>query len=525
MKAAWLFVALTILTFSNTYGYDTGHHNDLTRNALQIFEYSASAQKVVPLANWFTDYFSYTFDLQEKLPPLNLLHFDNLYTLENVSYYFSQLAINTKKAIQEATTQNSPLNYLMLLGSSMHAVQDFYTHSSWVALHPQLNCDCFRSETFFSLLAAAGGNVTQLVPTHLALATYSYGDCDPPNQLNCRKGTIPHGDYCEGINKDSYVRPFWEQSYAFAFAASVEWLFNVEKWASEVNGSFVASARNYQPTTAEDREDLEEDYLASYVISYAVKSLISENGHWKGPGSGSVSRLATSFAEFAGSKSIFKSAFVDEKIHEKLCLQPHVYDAPDARGQTISPAFSIFTPFSSLEAGLTDYIAVKVRTTVVHVEKEINTPSPYAIVTIQGMDFTETIQSDTTDFNPHWTSLKFLPSTLQQISINYALFDDEFPSDDDVIRIAEGKDSLDFVLDTTSGALSGDISGTFNSHANAFTTESGDNSVSLFVSTRRMNAPGVGCTGASPFPVPFCEEEAYTALGIHEICARLDNEQ
>lgn len=522
----FFLLSLFLLSLSFVHSYDTGHHNDLTRNALQIFNYSDSAQKVVPLANWFTDYFSYTFDVEEKLPILNLMHFDNLLTLQNVSYYFGQLTINTRNAIQDVTRENNTLKYLTLLGSSLHAIQDFYTHSSWTSIHPQLSCSCYRSETFFEILASVGGDISKLLDSHTPLHTYSYGGCEPGTQYNCFKGTLPHGDYCEGINKDSYVRPYWEQSYAFAFAATVEWLYNVEKWATEISPSFVDRARSWAPTTAEDREDLEEDYEASYVISYSVKNLISEDGHWKGPGAGSLKRLATSFAEFVPSKSIYKALFVDERIHEKLTT-PDIYVAPDARGQLISPALALITPLNNLSAsGLTDFIAVKVRTTHVKADGSLfDSPNPYAIVTIAGMEFTENVQTDKEEFRPHWTAIKFVPSTVSQVSIEYGLFNDEWPSDDDVIPIGPGKDTLEFTFDISTSRVSGDISGQFNSSSNVFTSPRDDNQVSLFLTTRTMSIVGEECTSPSTFPIPFCEEEAYTELGIHEKCADLQNEQ
>jgi hypothetical protein len=504
-------------------GYDTGHHNDLSRNVLQVFNYSTSAQKVVPLANWFTDYFSYTFDSQEKLPVLNLMHFDNLFTFENTSYYFSQLVLNTRNAIRDVATENDPLKYLMLLGCSLHAVQDYYTHSSWTSIYPQDSCACYRSETFWSVLAKTQGDLAQAVPSHLALHTYSYGNCDPGTQYNCRKGTVPHGDYCEGINKDSYVRPYWEQSYAFAFAACIEWLYNVEKWAREVNPSVVEAAKVWAPSPGEDTSDLDEDVKSSYVISYSVETPINEDGHWKGPGSGDLERLATSYAEFVPSKSIYKSLFVDQKLHEKI-TSPDLYIAPDARGKNVSPAMVFVTPFSNLtSAGLTDYIAVKLRTTHVKVDENLVTsPSPYAVVNIEGMDFVENIQHDKKEFNPHWTSIKFIPiANLTTVSMTYTLYDDEFPSDDDVVKIAD-KDTLQFTLDLSTGLLSGDVTGNFNSTSKVFTTSHEDNSVSFYVSTRTLS---LDCESTSVFSVPFCEDEAYTQLGIHEVCFGLGNNE
>ncbi len=136
-----------------------------------LFPYFALLESYVFFSIRFTDYFAYTFDGQEKLPILNLMHLDNLLTLDNVSYYLTQLTLNTRRAIREVATENDPLKYLMLLGCSMHTIQDYYTHTSWTSIHPQSNCGCYRSETFWSELAKTQGDITQMASTHIALHT------------------------------------------------------------------------------------------------------------------------------------------------------------------------------------------------------------------------------------------------------------------------------------------------------------------------------------------------------------------
>ncbi len=73
--------------------------------------------------------------------------------------------------------------------------------------------------------------------------------------------------------------------------------------------------------------------------------------------------------------------------------------------------------------------------------------------------------------------------------------------------------------------LLGDVNGGFSTSSNVFTTTTNGNSVSLYVSTRTLDAPGSACNITNVFSIPFCEDEAYTELGIHEICFGLRNEQ
>ncbi len=74
------------------------------------------------------------------------------------------------------------------------------------------------------------------------------------------------------------------------------------------------------------------------------------------------------------------------------------------------------------------------------------------------MEFTENVQADKDEFSPHWTSLKFIPAAgLTQVDFTYALYDDDFPSSDDLISIISGKDTLTFSLDVATGVLSGKL--------------------------------------------------------------------
>ena len=90
------------------------------------------------LDNWLIDYYSNTkTDLLKPSIAVSKddsdkLHFDNLYSTTQVTHYWGHLARNGRRAIQDAAKQNDPLQGLTLLGVSLHAVQDFYTHSNWV---------------------------------------------------------------------------------------------------------------------------------------------------------------------------------------------------------------------------------------------------------------------------------------------------------------------------------------------------------------------------------------------------------
>eukprot|EP01114_Cavostelium_apophysatum_P023718 TRINITY_DN9029_c0_g1_i2.p1 TRINITY_DN9029_c0_g1~~TRINITY_DN9029_c0_g1_i2.p1 ORF type:complete len:262 (+),score=56.31 TRINITY_DN9029_c0_g1_i2:364-1149(+) len=243
MKLCALLTSLVIAAYS----YDTGHHSDLTRNAMEVHGYNTNAQLAGAVSNWYVDYFSYTLGF-EDIPALTSMHFDNLQSLPNISNYLTRLVHNTRNATRIAVTKNDPVTFIAVMGASLHAIQDFYTHSSWPE-HHQIHCGCYRDDTWFSDLASVNGNITELLWALQGVKTYSWGNGCNEFERNCEPGQITHGDYCEGVNKDSYVRPWFEKSYGHAFAASVEWIYNIHKWANEFGQTtLIERAQNYNPT-------------------------------------------------------------------------------------------------------------------------------------------------------------------------------------------------------------------------------------------------------------------------------------
>jgi len=512
-RSFWFVLLLVIVPYASA--YDTGHHSDLTRNAMEIFGYNPNAQLVGAVSNWFVDYFSYTIGF-EDIPDLNSLHFDNLYSLPNVTNYLTHLATNTRLTINNAAQQNDVLTYLSTMGATLHAIQDFYTHSSWTEHHPA-GCGCYRDDTFFTALSAVGGNVTQLINEFSEIRTYSWGDNCGEFTRNCLPGQLPHGDYCEGINKDSYVRPWFERSYGHAFTGSIEWIFNLEKWALEVasDPNFVNNARAYSPSSS-DLEDLNDDYEASIDVSYATTTPFSDDGHYKGSGSGSITRFASAEVEFLASSSIYKREFTDKQFWKTL-TSPNLYDTAANANLAYSVAVEFVTPFSELPSNLALFRRVKVRTTYVKVNiGGVNTPSPYAVTNINGMEFEDTVQIDHDELFPHWTIIKFVPYNTTSVVIEYALWNDKFPTSDELINIASGDGKVNVVFDIGTQALSGDINGVFDTSSNSFNSSTDDALVSVFITAQEY-----GVCPPVPLPDAFCPDEAYTELLLHPYCASI----
>jgi hypothetical protein len=491
--------------------YDTGHHADLTRNGMDVLGYNKNAQDVGAVMNWLVDYYSYTLQT-EAIDELNSMHHDNLQDLRMCSNYLTTLVRNTRTAVITAVNDSDVLTYLSIMGATLHAYQDFYTHSLWVELH-QSKCGCSRDDTWFSALSAVNGNVTELIPTLQSLSTYSWGKVNTTYQRNAYPGMIEHGDSCSGINKDSYVRPLFEASYAFAFAGSVEWIYNMERWANESpNGATVLNnARNYSPASDQDAEDLKKTVAYSIEISYATKTVFQNDGHWKGSGSGDFTRFLTSALKFISSTNIYKKQYSQKKFY-LLLVNPNLYDPHGS--QEYSDAVEVIVPYSQLPVQLRSYRKIKVRTWFVDVPDKANTPSPYALVTIGNQTLEENVMADVHSFHPHWTSISFVPSNIDVVNIQYTLWNDRSPQADVQIPIRDDADgSMNALYNIVTGELSGDVEGNYNSEFNLLTLQSGSNIVTLYITTQQFG----NCT-VDGFPQMFCDDEAYGQLFLSNFC-------
>ena len=419
-------------------GSDTGHHADLTRDALQEAGFHPDAIRMVQVTNWLTDFYSNlpTFglntDFAEIRAEVEKLHFDNreaddgkLADFDSISRYWSHLTKNTRDAVRKAATDDDPLMLLSVLGISLHAVQDFYSHSNWVEKHPRAANAPYRTETWFSELAKAPID-------GLKSGRFPNVGVSPDN----------HGKYTgPGLNQDSYVRPRWDEAYAFAFAASVQWVRAAKGWADEVNPDFWAKARTL-PATA----GLDADAEASFRISEWVSGG-GNDGHWKGNGSGSLAE----FAPFAlgwmkAPDSPLVKQFKEAKVY--TLLTPGLYT--DAT-----------TTFPPVRRAAVHREAVLVRTLDVHVKDDLDPLEPaidplgdpdfYAVVTIEGNPYTETMQLDRSSITPSWTSFRILPAGIGKVAVTYSLFDEDgaVRGDDDHCDINPEAGVLDVSLPFT----------------------------------------------------------------------------
>lgn len=481
-----IILSLFFLWFPKpTFAFDTGHHSDLVREVLQNEDFKETPIKIVQLENWLVDYYSQKPLASEVKTESKKLHFDNLFTNDNIENYWMWLTLNTKNAVEQATKKKDSLNLLTILGVSLHAVQDFYSHSNWVESHSSLSdTKSYSSATWFDF-PLADRNQLQL---------YTGYTKDFNSKLSS-EAKQPHGIYNNGMNKDSYVCDNWEQAYVFAYAASRQWVNAVHKWVDGVDSTFWSKVQNYSA----DEKALDEDLKASYEISLLAKNRIDgNNGHWKGSGSGDT----IAFGRKALSWSTTTSLFVEEFNKLDSSLSPLVKGLK-SDGTKINP------PPITLDAQLTvpnvplNQKAIIVKTEQVEKTKSSSWSSPsfYGKITVNGQTFIEAMQRGKAKISPTWTTIKFIPLETTQVPIIYTLWDQKFRfpprSDHNVhfdINPTEKTYDLDFKFDVSLNENTGDITEMYDGPEKVATSKgSAENSakIKFYVTKRSLSNAGV----------------------------------
>jgi hypothetical protein len=418
--------------------FDTGHHYDLTREALSEHRMSEHAIQIAQVENWLVDYYS-NQPAAGMEADLARLHFDNLTTTGQVRNYWGNLTVNTKRAVEKAARDDDAMQVLALIGMSLHAVQDFYTHSNWVETHSTFS-DAYSTRTWFDVPPPL---------TATALVTGAY-----PNQKPVLR--TDHGNYAAGMNHDSYVRPRWDEAYVYAYSASVQWVAAIERWVSAIDPRVWNDARRMSLDSTRDITALRKDRAAAYKISEWVATP-GNDGHWKGNGSGSGAEWGKYVAGWAGgADSRFVNHFKSRQWHKLLTEGLTGATPPDV-------------PVPSVPARLLSKRAVRVRTTMVEelpvdfFEARMDVagrPDFVAQVTIEGQTFVEAMQIDKSSITPSWWSIKFVDRGLEKASISYELFDEDSTNEVCDVNPTGGKQKLDFSLSLFGGSVSGDLSGT-----------------------------------------------------------------
>ncbi len=428
--------------------FDTGHHADLTRSAMRTYGFNNHAIKMAQLENWMVDYYS-TQPLVGLKGDLAKLHFDSLGNSPRIAVYWQRFSANTKRAVESAARTNDPKKVVAIMGMSLHALQDFYTHSNWVENH-QVSDKFLLTDSYFDNPAVAG------MPT---LRTGMYPNSKPIAAGDHGLGTPESA----GMNHDSYARARWLQAYVFAFCASRQWIEAIRQWVvDQPNGITVwENARALSLTQAEHRM-LEHDLEAAYRISeYAP------GGHWKGPGSESPAKFASAVTQFAAfPDSIYVGHFKGKKWHLELTDGLELTNPPDS-----APAMPIIAhPFYAVVVKTIQVEELPPQQLKNNIEL-VGKPDFYARVTIDGQTYLESMQKDKTMLSPTWMSVGFVSADQSDVALRYELWDEDrgLRGRDDRcdVSLTQGDSGINLSVNLASQFVQGDFIGMFDTPANA----------------------------------------------------------
>ncbi len=426
--------------------FDSGPHASATIDALSRAGFNRPAADAVQVSNWLTDYYTSTPTRPEGSKcDLEKLHFDDVFTVDDIRRYWATLADNTKAAAQQAEKNGDVVEFYTVLGMSLHVVQDFYAHSNWVELRG--TDGPYKTLTWFQ---------TQTPPDGLHTGWYA-------NCLNIPEGNHqPHGGYTSGLNHDSVVRPHFDRAYIYALAASYEWTENVLSW---IGADFASKVKNYSPGPG-DAEKLAYDQKASLYISEWIQNPVDKadlDGHWNGNRSGYIEAFAAFTAKWVASpNSPYVRTFKDKKIYAALSKNLYTSTA----GQM--PAFKPY-PSTGKVFGM--------RTLSVRANSAITgTDSYYGTLVATnvgngGYPYRDASQYHRPRTDVPWQQLVFVPSSQTSIDLEYTLWNEWITTNNDAVPIQGGKKSLKFSCNMADATCTGDISGGPWSSSNPYSTK------------------------------------------------------
>jgi hypothetical protein len=330
-KVVVSFMLLAVLA-SPASGFDTFWHSEATRKVADAFGFSEDSRKIMQLGNFSPDFFGPVSDFAannlhgQGLNALNqylansaqdrdaaiLLHFDNLNgELDRNSKFdalFNRLLTNTQWVIggyikqTNADERTRKTMTLVVLGASLHAIQDFYSHSDWI--HHDFNSTSvklvrlpsgeFRAPTWFEFRDQAGDpdkwpfqvKTGIYPPVAGAVNTHTHMNHDNSRLIYREYETAGQPLVSQAKYHDAGPVPAHEQdeasalahqqmAYNTAIAASIEWVKKVEEYGDA--RAAIESAKSWQLKLKDPKlaRELEAGQITEMALSCAA-------GKWDG---------------------------------------------------------------------------------------------------------------------------------------------------------------------------------------------------------------------------------------------------
>lgn len=368
--------------------FDTQPHFDITRDALIAEGFGLPSASIAGINNWFVDYYTNpdrnphsghaSFLLgwtrlglaHEDWPNFYIegarrMHFDyeqraadmpNLATTAGIEREWDRLQFRARRLLGIYGRSNDALGVLSTIGSSLHAVQDFYAHSNWVEdLRP--GAPGLGGPGIASLGYGSHPTFFDIPPD--VRSTVLVGDRNvytgvrgiPRGHGHWRSDYLPRfppgrPTFEEALNKDWSGRPKYQEAYLTAYFATRQWVRAMRTWLG--NEPLWNRAMSMPQTSA-----LSHDITGAEEIS-------QYSGHWQGGGepcvrfincsvrsgkAGSLSSLTIALRDFhAGPTSRYRRAF-NQMIGEWALFG----DIPDLPDPPSSRAIQALTRFAKLE--------------------------------------------------------------------------------------------------------------------------------------------------------------------------------
>eukprot|EP00164_Ancoracysta_twista_P012676 GFYU01019965.1.p1 GENE.GFYU01019965.1~~GFYU01019965.1.p1 ORF type:complete len:636 (-),score=224.50 GFYU01019965.1:194-2101(-) len=393
-----LALALCIATAS---AFDAGYHWDATRNAADLLGYSADAGDAFGLATVMVDSSLHHVKDSDKIDGIESLDAGDLDDHDSVNTFFLRLIHNAETRLKE--NKDDDEKRIAVIGATLNAVQNFYSHSNWNEKHPTTNCaECFNHSTWRS--------------THISHSVFT-GSIREGTQLSVYGDS--RTDVCaagEALNKDHVYRPGFEDAYTSAVISSTEVLYHLRAHVEDLKTYKIANRVAFDKT-------FDQHYrLALYHqdLDFSLNSFgkPQNDGFWKGPGSGFTATYNAAKLKFSSS-DIFWTAVVDEA--------PEVAKIPDTKLSAIT-----IESFKTILGASADNVRVlTIRTNRV---EGVNVASGYAdyVLTVtfrkssntnDKFVVTEGMQIDRSALHPLWTSVYV--TTEAEVFAEVALIDED----------------------------------------------------------------------------------------------------
>jgi hypothetical protein len=383
-------------------------------------------------------------------------HFDDLYPPTDVAHKWDAMLGATKSAAESLTLRHDVPGLLVLLGMSLHNVQDFYAHSNWVE---GMDGGTWGPPLGRGRLAKYGTHPTWLSMDRQdreGLAVYT----------KLRMGAVDtrtHGEWdgdSTALNKDWEQRPRHTDAYICAWFASRQW---VRMFRAFVNNRAVWN--DMQLWSGVGFDPSRDRYYAEKISFYA--------GHWNG--NGGATGLTKAFGKRAaatspdlliGAVTNYLDGNCIDKNRSKLRAKAESLLVTWGDAKYKGP---VDVPLPSAEPESVRFVFLRVH----GIELTHGDDGPfggemdwYSTALIDGQEYMSGLIDEHNDFDfdkrPYgpWTMTKAVPVKRAAVHYLFNLMELDYSSDDLIdINPATGRRNLVFDYAPATDQASGDLKG------------------------------------------------------------------